>query len=48
MAIEVKEVPVEAHNTIGKVERYHFPLRRSYEIIRDELDGEQIDREIVL
>jgi hypothetical protein len=27
MAIEVKEVPVEAHNSIGKVERYHAPLR---------------------
>jgi hypothetical protein len=40
MAIEVREVPVEAHNSIGKVERYHQPLRRAYEIIRDELqDG---------
>ncbi len=48
MAIEVKEVPVEAHNSIGKVERYHIPLRRSYEIIRDELDSEQIDKEIIL
>src|SRR3981189_1291086 len=48
MAIEVKEVPVEAHNSIGKVERYHLPLRRSYEIIRDELDSEQIDKEINL
>ena len=48
MAIEVKEIPVEAHNSIGKVERYHIPLRRSYEIIRDELDSEQIDKEIIL
>jgi hypothetical protein len=48
MAIEVKEVPIEAHNSIGKVERYHIPLRRSYEIIRDELNGEQIDKEIAL
>ena len=37
MAIEVKEVPVEAHNSIGKVERYHAPLRRAYEIISLEL-----------
>ena len=37
MAIEMKEVPVEAHNSIGKVERYHQPLRRAYEIIQDEL-----------
>ena len=33
MAIEIKEVPVEAHNSVGKVERYHTPLRRAYEII---------------
>jgi hypothetical protein len=33
MAIEIKEVPVEAHNSVGQVERYHAPLRRAYEII---------------
>src|SRR6266536_3900851 len=33
MAIEIKEVPVEAYNSVGLVERYHTPLRRSYEII---------------
>jgi len=33
MAIEIKEVPVEAHNSVGLVERYHAPLRRVYEII---------------
>jgi len=38
MAIEVKEVPVEAHNSVGKVERYHAPLRRAYEIISSELE----------
>jgi hypothetical protein len=38
MAIEVKEVPVKAHNSVGKVERYHAPLRRAYEIISTELD----------
>jgi hypothetical protein len=37
MAIEIKEIPVEAHNSIGKIERYYQPLRRAYEIIRDEL-----------
>ncbi|KAL0943110.1 uncharacterized protein CTRU02_200996 [Colletotrichum truncatum] len=36
MAIEIKEIPIEAHNSIGKVERYHTPLRRAYEIIRAE------------
>ena len=38
MAIEVKEVPVKAHNSVGKVERYHAPLRRAYEIISSELE----------
>jgi len=33
MAIEIKEVPVEAYNSIGKVERYYTLLRRAYEII---------------
>jgi hypothetical protein len=36
MAISLKEVPIEAHNSIGKVERYHAPLRRAYEILRAE------------
>jgi hypothetical protein len=39
MAIEVKKVPVEAYNSIGKIERYYQPLRRAYEIIRDELQN---------
>jgi hypothetical protein len=39
MEIKVKEVPVKAHNSIGKVERYHTPLRRAYEIISLELEG---------
>ncbi|EGY23394.1 uncharacterized protein VDAG_04832 [Verticillium dahliae VdLs.17] len=36
MAISVKEMPIEAHNSVGKVERYHAPLRRAYDIIRSE------------
>lgn len=36
--IEVKEVPVEAANSMGIVERYHLPLRRAYQIIKSELD----------
>src|SRR5204863_651770 len=31
-----KLVPVEAHHSIGKVERYHRPLRRAYEIVTEE------------
>ncbi|KAI0995095.1 hypothetical protein K3495_g13086 [Podosphaera aphanis] len=48
MAISTKEVPVESHNPIGKVERYHTPLRRAYEIIRDELKGKKISKEFIL
>ena len=36
MAISIKEVPIEAHNSVGKVERYHVPFRRAYKIIREE------------
>jgi hypothetical protein len=32
-----KCVPVEAHHSIGLVERYHAPLRRAFEIITKEL-----------
>jgi hypothetical protein len=40
MAIEIKEISVETHNNIGKIERYYQPLRRVYKIIRDEFqDG---------
>jgi len=38
MAIEVKEVPIKAHNNVGKVERYHALLRRVYKIISLELE----------
>ncbi|THC93999.1 hypothetical protein EYZ11_006508 [Aspergillus tanneri] len=48
MSIKVKEVPVEAHNSVGKVERYHAPLRRAYDILREELKDENIDREMIL
>ncbi|EED15482.1 conserved hypothetical protein [Talaromyces stipitatus ATCC 10500] len=33
----VKSVPIEAHWSIGMVERYHAVLRRAYTIISDEL-----------
>ena len=39
MAIKVDEVPVEAHNSIGKVERYHGMIRRAYEVISADLAG---------
>lgn len=37
MGSATKSVLVEAHNSIGKVERYHGPVRRAYQIIRTEL-----------
>jgi hypothetical protein len=39
MAIKVKEVPIKAHNSIGKVEWYYIPLHCIYEIISLELKG---------
>lgn len=46
MSITTKEVPVESHNSIGIVERYHAPLRRAYEIIRQELND--VPKDVVL
>ena len=39
MGIIVKNAPVEAHHSIGMVERYHEPLRRVYSIISNEIPG---------
>jgi len=39
MAIKVKEVPIKAHNSIRKVERYYTLLRHIYKIISLELEG---------
>ncbi|KNE86534.1 hypothetical protein PSTG_20104, partial [Puccinia striiformis f. sp. tritici PST-78] len=39
-SILVKEVPVESHKSVVKIERYHVPLKRAYEIIKDELKNE--------
>ncbi|OXV09105.1 hypothetical protein Egran_03132, partial [Elaphomyces granulatus] len=49
MAVSTEPVPVEAHNSIGIVERYHLPLRRAYTIIAEELKGiSGINKEMVL
>lgn len=39
MGISCKQIPTEAHWSIGKVERYHQPLRRAFKIISQELGG---------
>ncbi|KAI0990859.1 hypothetical protein K3495_g17328, partial [Podosphaera aphanis] len=37
LAIETNEIPVESANSMSIVERYHKPLRRAYEIIKEEI-----------
>ena len=37
MDIKTKQMPVEAHNSIRLIERYHVPLRRAYNILLKEL-----------
>ena len=49
MAISTDPVPVEAHNSIGRVERYHLPLQRAYTIIAEELKGiNGVNKEMIL
>jgi hypothetical protein len=48
MAIEIEEVPVEAHNSIGKLKRYHAPLRRAFHVIADDLRGQGVSNENIL
>ena len=43
MGTDVKEMPTEAHNSIGLVERYHVPLRRAFDIITKEMP--QLEKE---
>ena len=47
MGITCKQVLIEAHWSIGKVERYHAPLRRAYEILRTELDSNTSDAAVL-
>lgn len=37
LSISAESVPVEAHSSIGIVERYHGPLRRAYLTLNEEL-----------
>jgi hypothetical protein len=37
LAIEVEEIPIEAYNSIGKIKRYHDPLKRAFEVITADL-----------
>jgi hypothetical protein len=44
----MKEVPVEAYNSIGKIERYHSLLRQVYKIIYNELRDTKTSTEVNL
>jgi hypothetical protein len=48
MLIKVKEVFVEAHNSVGLIERYHALLRRAYKIMKEELKDEHINKKMIL
>ncbi|KHJ31224.1 hypothetical protein EV44_g3699 [Erysiphe necator] len=48
MSTSTKSVPVEAHWSIGLVERYHQVLRRAYEIICEELKTYTLSKEMRL
>uniref|UniRef100_A0A8H7N3T3 Integrase catalytic domain-containing protein n=1 Tax=Bionectria ochroleuca TaxID=29856 RepID=A0A8H7N3T3_BIOOC len=39
MGSECKQIPIEAHWSIGKIERYHGPLQRAFNILYKELKG---------
>jgi hypothetical protein len=46
MGIKVKIVPVETHNLIRIMERYHSPVRQAYNIISTEI--QDIDKDMAL
>ena len=46
IGITTKTVLVEAHWLIGKIERYYIVLRRTYQIVSEELPD--LDKEIAL
>lgn len=46
MSIILNQVPVEAHHSIGAVERYHAPLRRAFQVIKEDLPN--LTKEICL
>ena len=48
IAIEVEKVPVEAHNSIDKLEQYYVPLRRVFQVIIGDLHGQDVNNESIL
>ncbi|KAK1914231.1 hypothetical protein P3342_007477 [Pyrenophora teres f. teres] len=48
MIIDVYEVPVEAHQSIGKVERYHAAIRRAFEVISADIGTSTTTKDDIL
>ena len=48
ISIDIKEVPVEAHNSVGLVERYYALLRRAFEIFREDGFNKEIALQIAV
>jgi hypothetical protein len=44
---ECKQMPVETHWAVGKIERAHGPLRRTFNILRAELNSSTDDEDIL-
>jgi hypothetical protein len=44
---ECRQMPVEAHWAVGKIERAHGPLRRAFNILRAELNSTTDDEDIL-
>lgn len=47
MGVTCKQVPTEVHWSVGKIERYHAPLRRAWEILHAELSSSTSDEAIL-
>jgi hypothetical protein len=47
MGVTCKQVPTEAHWSVGKTKRYHAPLRRAWEILHTELSNAMSDEAIL-
>jgi hypothetical protein len=47
IAIEIEEIPVKAHYSIGKIEKYHASVKRAFKIIITNLSNIIIPKHIL-